>query len=1810
MKIVTDFEDEPGSTPPKPAAIAAWRRRLQGLQAAYDRVLDRAQDARHKRDDLIRDRDRQQAELNTINSQIPGAQAAAARAQKQVSDLADRVEEHRTARDAATGRLLGMVQTTHPLVLLPVRLETRFVSKHGENGNGELFIRIYPDDIHVDAHEPGLTEGEERWGRQFWEHTTAAGNDTSKKKAAWQQLTDRFGTKRAAWIAHALDPSQTKPLSHRNDTWTRAPETTVLPDRWVVTGYRNGRPVFTFWGDPIPDTLPVGPSPRADATMMGEGLPPVDEGMRWMIDFDAAVAVGMGLRIPLAGDLLQGGFERVVVVGIKSSLDATVSGGRLASLLDAQHYTQGLAFVPQYTATNNTTEASSGLASGDGPGDLSYDVERGNALVQTGADSGGEVVATALGLSNQVFAHVHYADEMEQSVAQAMNRALWPILDGPFIRQLSGLPDTALVHEHMLQYVYARGPFPGIRVGNQPYGLLPAASLTRWRSVDGAAVDLPLVKGLRAFWRIWTLYAKSAPHIAQGIDMPTLLRQEPSSCHYASTPLNDIRPSSSAAASLGLFRSSMAVDDPALNVPPVPQYLALLRQSSADTIREERYPNWDARNAPQPHPLLYLFLRQVALLMATRSAAERTAFQQNLLRLEAQTVAVLQSLMAETLDLCTHRIDAWMTSLATKRLTTMRQQHPHGLRLGGYGWVVDLHPGPALREVPAPPGDTKGPLAVSESNKGFVQTPSLAHAATAAVLRSGYLSHKDQGDGEPLAVDLSSERVHRAQWILDGVRQGQSVGALLGYRFERGLHDKRLNRYLYPFRALAGLQSDDTLAVANDKVRQAEKLFKEVSALYEQSREAAARAQEARMLKAQRESARQHYQVEIDAIKSIENQANAADGTATGLSQRVADLMVAKPLSGVHSKPGSSINFNVIVIEEGEIREWNSQLRDMQRQQHQALREAVLARSKFTERIGVRDAAQARVHAFNDLNNLASVPAAQAEAGRHDAAAKELDRQAVSREGTRGKAEADLTAARAALGELLSREWEKALESLSANNVVDGLELQRRWKAGKQRKPPAQSWDATTIPFGNTALGFPAPNSEEFTHLDTQLQALDEMVDAVSDVMVAESVYHVVQGNPLRAGATLDAIATGEMPPPELEVVRTPRTGVGLTHRMLVLFSTSPDTAATGVLAKWNTNAVQVRAQAEPLLNAWAATLLGDPEKIRCRAAYVDQETDTVLRSTELALNRLQLSPLDVVFMVEGNEEAQRSELEQRLLAQLLQPRPDGISHEAEVRVSFDRDPAWPTDIMSLGELVEVARTIRKLIAGARAIDGRDLSLPEAPALSKIDGSEFTQRVDRVVATFQQAQATLQALLPRDERGDAPNPDALRSSLVRMASFGIQGAFPLSATGDTPETRRTLLVQAQSVEKEVRRRLDRIVKLPAAADPSSDARREYDEKRIKEILGADFRMVPRITPVNSQALNQTFSDSLILQGNDPLAAMTWFQRSARVRDGVGRLDTAMMYADALGHGTGLSLQIGQLPYQPHDRWIALPTAPDQRIPGGRLSLIAYLPLQRTIRFDQPLAGLLIDEWVEVVPSQKEITGLTFHYDQPSACAPQAVLVAVSSDETRAVWDLDMLASTLNETLDLAKSRAVSLDGWTEGVWVEDQLPEGATPFSDGEPWNWVRTDPTPFFGAVAHQSGLIREMHQHFFHGAGSPMPVSAGEILFAYVYVDPQNPPTELMLQWNDGTWEHRAYWGTNRIAWGVDGTSSRRFMGPLPPAGQWVRLEVPVELVGLEEREINGMAFTLYDGRATWDRAGKVCRPVLFFDADAIDLSRAATV
>jgi hypothetical protein len=73
--------------------------------------------------------------------------------------------------------------------------------------------------------------------------------------------------------------------------------------------------------------------------------------------------------------------------------------------------------------------------------------------------------------------------------------------------------------------------------------------------------------------------------------------------------------------------------------------------------------------------------------------------------------------------------------------------------------------------------------------------------------------------------------------------------------------------------------------------------------------------------------------------------------------------------------------------------------------------------------------------------------------------------------------------------------------------------------------------------------------------------------------------------------------------------------------------------------------------------------------------------------------------------------------------------------------------------------------------------------------------------------------------------------------------------------------------------------------------------------------------------------------------------------------------------------------------------------------------------------DADLAGLVVDEWVEVVPNATETTGLVFHFDAPAAAAPQAMLLAASPHPTRP-WSLETLEAILLETVDATRIRAV------------------------------------------------------------------------------------------------------------------------------------------------------------------------------------------
>jgi hypothetical protein len=85
---------------------------------------------------------------------------------------------------ASTGLVLPelnqpLLSSEQPLLLLPVRLETRFFAL--PDGTEELRVRVYPDQIHVDTHEPALSSEEKRWGAHFWEQTWRAGHDEASR---------------------------------------------------------------------------------------------------------------------------------------------------------------------------------------------------------------------------------------------------------------------------------------------------------------------------------------------------------------------------------------------------------------------------------------------------------------------------------------------------------------------------------------------------------------------------------------------------------------------------------------------------------------------------------------------------------------------------------------------------------------------------------------------------------------------------------------------------------------------------------------------------------------------------------------------------------------------------------------------------------------------------------------------------------------------------------------------------------------------------------------------------------------------------------------------------------------------------------------------------------------------------------------------------------------------------------------------------------------------------------------------------------------------------------------------------------------------------------------------------------------------------------------------------------------------------------------------------------------------------------------------------------------------------------------------
>jgi hypothetical protein len=593
----------------------------------------------------------------------------------------------------------------------------------------------------------------------------------------------------------------------------------------------------------------------------------------------------------------------------------------------------------------------------------------------------------------------------------------------------------------------------------------------------------------------------------------------------------------------------------------------------------------------------------------------------------------------------------------------------------------------------------------------------------------------------------------------------------------------------------------------------------------------------------------------------------------------------------------------------------------------------------------------------------------------------------------------------------------EAIESAEATHVVDGLALLTLHQSG-------------SIPFGRKNLA--APGSADHRALLEELEALAAAVDALGDALTAESVYQLVQGNPERAGASLDAVARMDVPPPELEFARTPPSGIALTHRVLVLWNASP-----AAVAYWPADPRQVRAVVEPVLHAWVARLLGDPQQIRCDVRVEDRGSGALLSTHDLRMKSTGLGPLDVLALVDPAG-APKPEMERYLADRVIGAAGSVSPHTAAtatVRLVFDRQPEWPDGLRSFAEIFEVARAINGALADTRALADRDLEHPEASAPPATDLAELQRRADTLVQRFSESHAALENRL-----ATAPiDVAALQEALVAMFFHGVDDSAPVLSAAATPDGNDELMDRARAARETARRTLDAVRAAEGAFDRGTatpDEQREHDVARIRQVLGGSFVVLPQMTPSGAGELGRAFGAGDARFDGDRLAPMTWLQRVAHVRRAVERVQTVLLYDEAMG-GRTTELAVAQLPFVEGDRWAALPLAPGAQLPAGTLSIVAHTP--DAFDAEKPVAGLFVDEWVEVVPATSRATGVAFNVDEPAAQAPQAVLVAVlPRGEPR--WGLAVLEATLLETLELAKLRAVAPEHIAPATDLEQVLP--------------------------------------------------------------------------------------------------------------------------------------------------------------------------
>lgn len=1404
-----------------------------------------------------------------------------------------------------------------PVLMLPVRLETRYFK-----GGNELRVRIYPDQAHIDAHEPELTGDEIAAGTFYWTQrwqaaTAAADNDAGR--SAFQLLAQRFRPRRAAWIVLTMRPKNWGPSprasnpdfpqpAQRAEVWTRAAFATLLPNRWTVVGMdANGRELFRKTASPVPERLNTGPDPSdtgvvpMDAAGIATELP-IDAGMKWLANYDAALAAGMAVTLK-AGDvngfnLASGTIPRLVVFGVNTTLTREQTATRLEALLNAHCYGDGLSLLRPGTPTNNGSEAAAGFDSADAAVTAVVDPLSDRPPAGPGVAS----LARALGIDAAAAGLASCEGrDVDPDLASHMVNAVWSATLGQTLDQLLDPQMTdanvAAVRNHAVRFLRPGGPLPTIRIGRQPYGILPVVAHNQTKPIDKFEGQIGDV--LHKIRGMWSKAATKAPRLDKpgtmmAQNMEELLQQGPMAAANRFRRANGPKLLANTNVERKLARKQEAVRAvvfAALGVKPNVKLASLTLDPHNHRLGAAFTQAVISDEAARLQPDYLTAIANEAASNAGRDALLRRGNAASLLEALTATAVLYEFDAAASLILWRYQVQRGVIAKIPDR-AALRVEEFIGIE------PVDL---------PKVPRGQQPALAIS--------TP---HQQAALVLpdRTGSKTLGDYVVDQMRTRGPDADATAVLRGTLTSLRALADRPAAEVDRLFRGVIDA------YSYRLDPWLTSVATRRLAHWRSQPTSRGISIGGFGW------------------------------VDGLKPDNRPDSEGYIHAPSLHHAQTAAVLRSGHLSHRDAPNSALNID---LSSRRVRLAQGLLEGVA--QGQPL--AALLGYRLERRLREKDVLLAKF--ILPLRRLFPLRPPQ-------------DQVVLGNQ-----------------------------EAIAARDVVDGIKLLDKWRAGPKDRPGV---------WLNGLAG--SPNADQITQINELAVELDDMFDAVSDLLVAEGVHQLVGGNPERASAALGAMDR-QMRPIEPDVLRTPRTGRAFAQRLGVMLIV--EKAGVG----WPAD---VRGNAEPRVNAWVAGLIGTPDQIGFTAS-VEVPGQAPRALTPLRTKDLGLSPMSLLMMTAPGGNGRPSELQEYLaIAFAKQVKP--AEHIADAALVLSGDAAQGSKI-GLAAFEALMERVRAVTGRHRPMTALDIAPPGTEADPGSDTDVLYKRGDVVIA----AQTAALAALNKAMKAADPNETAVHAALLNLARTGVNGAMPgvleEAVPGETPDgraaRRRPLLDQAAQVAARVADQLTKAAKL--ALRPDKESKIDHATTRLQLLLGKDFPVVPPFTmpePLRQELFASLRSrDALI--GKNGAVLHGWLARMGEVKPRSGDLALCLMAAETLT-GSTADLRVAQFPHGSNNRWIGLPftkATPEQ----VDLSLCLHAP---GVNPDKPppiFAGFMCDDWTEVIPAAEETTGIAFHYDAPASRPPQAMLLAVHpGDNAAAGWTPNQLLATINEAWDQTRMRAV------------------------------------------------------------------------------------------------------------------------------------------------------------------------------------------